>query len=152
MSTLRPLLAAFLLVLVWGGVSPRQAQSQSPCQVISTADAGPGSLRTAIACANALPGHQTIEFNIGGGGTHVISLLSPLPPIFGPVTIDGSTQSGNSAVCTAAIPDRPAYKIVLDGTNAGVVADGLRLAVGSDGSTIQGLNIRGFNFQGITVF
>lgn len=78
--------------------------------VTEQADAGPGSLREAIAWANAQPGAQplTIDFDLysgygfqtygrteGLGGTTVISLDTALPTLSrANVTIDGATQTG----------------------------------------------------------
>ena len=62
--------------------------------VQNTNDSGPGSLRDAIATANATPGTQTITFSIPGAGPTspaVIALSSaPLPMITGAVIIDGT--------------------------------------------------------------
>jgi len=68
-------------------------------QVTSLADSGPGSLRDAIAAANASVGvADTIRFATGG----TIMLASRLPEIEGTLTIDGTgagiTISGNNAV------------------------------------------------------
>ncbi len=101
--------------------------------VNNTADSGPGSLRQAILDANAAPGADLINFNIGGGGVQTIAPLSILPTITGPVTIDGTSQ--------------PLYAgtplIVLDGTSAGATADGLTITAGS--STVTGLAIDHFS-------
>src|SRR6478609_4860976 len=56
--------------------------------VTTTADGGAGSLRQAIADANANPGADSINFNIGGGGAQTIAPLSQLPIISGPTTLD----------------------------------------------------------------
>ena len=55
------------------------------------------SLREAIDAANALPGTDTIAFDIDGSGPHTIQPSSPLPTITDPVIIDGFTQPGASA-------------------------------------------------------
>src|SRR5947209_487632 len=62
--------------------------------VSSDADSGPGSLRDAIDNANASPGTDEIDFQIGSGGPATIALQSPLPTISDPLTIDGTTQPG----------------------------------------------------------
>lgn len=61
--------------------------------VANTNDAGPGSFRSAIAAANALPGADTITFDIAGAGVRTINLLSALPAITDPVVIAGSRDS-----------------------------------------------------------
>ncbi|MEM6794025.1 MAG: hypothetical protein AAF725_08570, partial [Acidobacteriota bacterium] len=116
--------------------------------VTTTADSGTGSLREAIACANAESGLDTITFAIDGDGPHVITLASDLPEIDDPVVIDGSSQPGNSQVCSEAIADRPDYGVVIDGD--GVATAIFELASGSGGSTIQGLNLRGATSSGLT--
>ncbi|MFN8459054.1 MAG: FG-GAP-like repeat-containing protein, partial [Anaerolineae bacterium] len=90
------------------------------------------SLREAINAANALPGSQTITFNIPGVGPHTISPNSALPYITDPVTIDGSTQPGASC---ASWP--PTLRIELNGSNAGPGAVGLVIFAGN--SVIRGL-------------
>jgi len=63
--------------------------------VTTTADSGAGSLRQALLDANANPNHSLVRFAIPGVcGSQGILLLSPLPDITTPVTIDGYTQSG----------------------------------------------------------
>lgn len=57
------------------------------------------SLRAAILQANATPGPNRIEFDLGGTGTHTIRPNSRLPAIndsTGPLLIDGYTQTGAS--------------------------------------------------------
>ncbi|MCP5092911.1 MAG: hypothetical protein GY949_18515, partial [Gammaproteobacteria bacterium] len=76
------------------------------------------------------------------GGAHTISLLSALPDITETVIIDGTQDSD-----FAGTPI-----IVLDGSSAGGGVDGLRLAAGSDGSTIQGLVINQFTGAGIEIY
>jgi hypothetical protein len=63
--------------------------------VTTTADDGPGSLRQAILDADAATGAtSTIDFAIPGAGIVTIAPASPLPPITGPVVIDGTSQPG----------------------------------------------------------
>src|SRR6476659_8769493 len=82
--------------------------------VTDAGDAGPGTLRQAILDANALAGADTINFNIPGDDPVVtIRPLSPLPIIIGTTTIDGTTQ--------------PGAKVELDGSLAGLGANGLTL-------------------------
>ena len=44
--------------------------------------------------ANATPGHDTIRFNIAGGGERVIALTSSLPVVGTPMALLGTTQPG----------------------------------------------------------
>ena len=64
--------------------------------VNSTADSGTGSLRDAIDYVDANGGGTTIAFDFGTG-PQTIDLLSPLPAITVPLTIDGTTEPGYSS-------------------------------------------------------
>jgi hypothetical protein len=105
--------------------------------VTNTSDSGAGSLRQAILEANTTPETDAIAFNIGGGGVQTIAPLSPLPTITSPVVIDGRTQPGFTGTPI----------IELNGTNAGVGAEGLDTTPGN--STIRGLVINRFRGTGI---
>ena len=105
--------------------------------VTNISDSGAGTLRQAILDANATPETDAIAFNIGGGGVQTITPLSALPSITSPVIIDGTTQPG--------FTDTPI--IELNGTNAGVGAEGLDITAGN--STIRGLAINRFRGAGI---
>jgi len=112
-------------------------ESPSPTNTytVTTAnDGGPGSLRQAILDANAAPGKDTINFNIGSGAQTIL-LGSSLPPITDAVIIDGTTQPG-----FAGFPI-----INLDGD--GGAGDGFRISAG--GSLVQGLVISNFSGAGI---
>ena len=75
-------------------VAPSRATHVLNTFTVSTAaDTGAGSLRAAIASANASPGLDLIRFAIGSGVV-TISPASQLPDLTDPVIIDGSTQSG----------------------------------------------------------
>src|SRR3954453_10157124 len=52
-------------------------------------DSNEGSLRWAIERSNAAPGRFRIEIGANGTAPYVIKLASPLPPIKGPVQIEG---------------------------------------------------------------
>ena len=106
--------------------------------VNSTADSGAGSLRDAIDYVDAHGGGTTIAFDFGTG-PQTIDLLSPLPAITAPLTIDGTTQPGYSGTPL----------IELDGAGAGPGANGLTLA--GNGITVKGLIIGGFGGDGIEV-
>lgn len=72
---------------------PEYQSVQATFTVTSDADSGAGSLREAIDAANASPGLDAIEFAIGGGGTYAeIFILTRLPHLTDPVTINGDTQ------------------------------------------------------------
>ena len=144
-------LSAFLFL---GSVSMSPA---AVFTVINTADAGAGSLRQAIIDANALPGLDTIDFNIPGDGPHTIApLIFALPAITSPVVIDGYTQGdGTSTVTDDALQNTNAtgglntvLKIVLNGVNAGGTS-GLVILAGD--STVRGLAINRFGEQGINL-
>jgi hypothetical protein len=94
-------------------------------------DSGAGSLREAILDANASSGADIITFSIGNGA-QTINLLSALPAITGPVTIDATTQPGFSG----------APLIELNGASVTGSASGLYINAGS--STVRGLIINRF--------
>jgi titin len=114
-------------------------------------DDGTGNctLRAAIEQANATPGTDTIAFNIPGLGPHTIQPASPLPTISDPVVVDGYTQPGASPNSNPPGSGTNAVlKIELDGTNAGALTDGLTI-VGAGGSTVRGLVINRFSYNGV---
>jgi hypothetical protein len=104
--------------------------------VTNTNDSGLGSLRQAILDANSTPGQDTINFNIGSG-VQTIAPLSPLPSITDSAIVDGTTQPGFSGTPI----------IELNGSSAGVGANGLAIAAGN--STVKGLVINRFGGNGI---
>ena len=91
------------------------------------------TLREAINAANSTA--DTIEFNISGTAPFIIQPLSPLPTLTQPVTLDGTTQPGG--------------EVTIDGSLAGMGADGLTLA--GDNSFIRGLIITNFGCTGIVL-
>lgn len=111
------------------------------------------TLREAIEIANGTVGVQeTIEFSIpetintpGTCGllnhTCAIVLLSPLPAIVDPLSIDGYSQPGASPN-TLALGDDAKIKIILYGANLPQSSYGLTLTAGK--STVRGLNIAKF--------
>lgn len=107
--------------------------------VTNTNDAGPGSLRQAIADTNANLGLDTITFNIPGGGVQDIVLTSPLPAIASPVLIDGWTQPGWSGAPLVSVQWGPAPGNEI----------GLELVAGAAGSTVRGLRITRFGDQSV---
>ncbi len=104
--------------------------------VQNTLDSGFGSLRQAILDSNATPGSgtNTISFGITpSAATYTINLQTALPAITYPVLIDGTSQTGYNG----------APVIDINGGNLSG-QNGLTLASGSSGSTIQGLDITDF--------
>ena len=111
--------------------------------VTNTNDSGPGSLRQAILDANALPGHDTITFNIARAGVQQIVLLTALPGLTDPtgVTVDGYTQPG-TAMNTSTLGDNAVIRIVItESPGQGILAG---LTATSDNNVIQGLAVNGF--------
>ena len=147
LNTLTPRLASVVLVtiglmLIFSGVA-----QASTFVVTNTNSSGAGSLGQAILDANNNLGPDVINFNIPGSGVHTISLTNQLPPLTDPVTIDGYTQPGASPN-TLAVGSDAKLLIELSGALANS-AYGLRLTGGN--STIRGLIINRFNFQGIDI-
>jgi hypothetical protein len=62
--------------------------------VTTTADSGTGSLRDAITTADLSTNPTTIKFDIPGTGVQDIDLVTPLPDVASPITIDGTSQPG----------------------------------------------------------
>jgi Periplasmic copper-binding protein (NosD) len=115
------------------------ARLLSTFSVTNTNDSGDGSLRQAILDANAAAGADTIDFAIPGSPPYTIQPTTALPAIIGPVTIDGTTQSG-----FAGTPI-----IELDGTSAGAGAIGLDVITAD--SLIRALVVNRF-FIGVRLF
>ncbi len=105
--------------------------------VTNSNDAGKGSLRQAILDSDAKAGSNRIVFRINGPTE--IDLLSPLPAITNPVTIDGTSQKGYAG--------QPL--VVVNGLQAGAAADGLD--VETDHVSITGLEIENFQGNGIVI-
>ena len=90
-------------------------------------DSGAGSLREAIAQANATPNSDRIEFDVAG----TINLSTSLPAL--------SDASGGTTIDGTTAPDYAGSPIVeVDGTGAA----SLVLTITSDTNTLQGLAIR----------
>lgn len=96
-------------------------------------------------CARGL-GADTIAFAIPGDGPHRIVIGPQLPDITSTVEIDGYTQPGARPNSVNALGGFDAdLRIVIDGgAPASVLRPALRLATGSSGSSIRGLEITGF--------
>lgn len=95
--------------------------SAATLTVTNTNDSGPGSLRQAIADANAAPG-STIAFAIGSG-LRVIRPLSPLPTLVGG-TVDGMSQPGYAGTPLVGIDGSllPPYSRCLAANNSSLIA------------------------------
>ncbi len=98
------------------------------------------SLRDAIIAANANPAGDLIRFNIvsPASGELMIPLLSSLPTITAPVTIDGYSQPGTS-VNTDPEASNAVLRIRIDGLNA--VSGNNLIEVCSNDVTLRGLSI-----------
>jgi Ca2+-binding RTX toxin-like protein len=111
--------------------------------VTSILDSGPGTLRQAILDANALPGGDTIAFNLSGDSL-LIAPETDLPPITEALTLDGRTQPGFSTSPVVELQGRTGQGTGLSTTAAGVSILGLSLTrwnvaidVTSGGATVQ---------------
>jgi len=119
--------------------------------VTTAADAGQGSLREAIICANNIPGPNTIRFSISGNGNKIIYVGEqsgePLPAIIdGGTVIDGTSQNGFGS------GDNYAPKIVLDGSRFDWTIPINAITVLGDGCEIYSLKIRNFPDDGIDFY
>lgn len=112
--------------------------------VTNTNDAFGGSLRDAIAQANANPGKDTIAFNIGGGGFQSIKLLSAFDYIIEPVVIDGTTQPGYNSVTFEPI-------IEINGINLGGSGTGFYIN-NANNVVVKGFIINGFSNYGVYIY
>ena len=111
--------------------------------VTNTNDTGSGSLQQAILDSNADTAQaNVINFSITGSGVQTINVVTPLPAITQPVTIDGTTQTGYSAA--AGVP-----VIELNGAGAGSGTNGLTITAGN--SSVKALTINRFNGSGIAI-
>ncbi len=113
--------------------------------VSNTADSGAGSLRQAIIDANANADATLIRFAVPGTcGSQGILLLSPLPDVTTPVTIDGYTQAGS-----AANTINPGFnaQVCVGLTQVGALSHALRTEAGSR-LTVRGLWFGNFDAAG----
>lgn len=113
--------------------------------VSNTADSGAGSLRQAIIDANANADATLIRFAVPGTcGSQGILLLSPLPDVTTPVTIDGYTQAGS-----AANTINPGFnaQVCVGLTQVGTLSHALRAEAGSR-LTVRGLWFGNFDAAG----
>lgn len=148
--------SAGLLAMWLALVSPVALASPLIFTVANTADSGVGSLRKAIADANANAGPDTIQFNIPGADsgcgavTHVCTIkpLTLLDNITSPVTIDGYSQPLSSAN-SLPVGDNAKLLIELDATN---ISPAFRFeGAGSGSSIVKGLAITHLASVGILI-
>ena len=149
----RALSSTEILDIFNAGAAGKISGVQPDNVVTNTNDSGAGSLRNAIAFANADPG-TTIKFNIptaDGGyssatGVFTIKPTSALPTITADGTvIDGATQTAFTGNTNTSGPE-----IVIAGSQlAGASASGLRL--NSSNNIINSLVINNFTLDGITI-
>lgn len=101
--------------------------------VTSSADSGAGTLREAIALANATTALDVINFNIAGAGVKTIGLMTSLSATQ-PVALDATTQPGYSTSPLIRLNDsnNQPYGLSLSGA----------------GSVVRGLSITGFGNPG----
>lgn len=89
--------------------------------VTNTNESGAGSLRQAIACANASATLDTIKFNIPGTGTHTIQIDSSYQLYDAGIVIDGSSEPvGTIAVRPSAGFSANSPLLQLHGNNQGI--------------------------------
>jgi len=106
------------------------------------------TLRAAIEEANASPGKDRINFNIGGDtGVKTIAMIEGLPEITDSVVIDGYSQPG-AEPNSLLFGNDAVLKIEISGSGAGPV-DGLLIR--SDNVEVRGLVINRFFFDGIDI-
>jgi uncharacterized repeat protein (TIGR01451 family) len=135
------------LVILKSGASNLTIVPSAPAStftVTNTSDSGPGSLRQAILDANLFPDPDAIFFDISGAGPHAIVLLSLLPTITGPVTIDGYTQPGSSP---NTLPDGDNADLRIELRDGSAVDFGFR--IDADDCVVRGLVMNGFNTAAI---
>lgn len=123
--------------------------------VCETSTPGECTFRAAIEEANADVDTDTIQFNITsneGSGPHTILPSSALPTIVSPVNIDATTETGFVAnTAQSPNPFNGTMMIVLSGASVLSVSNGLTFDTGSDNSTVKGLVINNWTYDGISI-
>jgi titin len=120
-------------------LEPRIALSGPTFFVTTNADAGNGSLRTAILHADQ-SSVSTIDFELKPGSL-TINLVHSLPLITSGVLIDGTSQPGYNGTPL----------VTVNGSSVQSPGTGFDFVQNSSGSTIRGLAIVGFNSAAIMV-
>lgn len=121
--------------------SPDDYADATPGDGICAAAGGVCTLRAAIQEANALPGPDTIHFNLPSGGPRTIYPQTGLPDITETLTIDGTLQPGNQSN-TLAQGTNAVLLVGISGGDAGWA--GLVFKPGSSHSTVRSLRITHF--------
>lgn len=118
--------------------------------VTSSADSGPGSLRSAIDLANNAAGDAIINFNIPGSCPREINLSSALPTIAKTVRIEGYTQPGSAENGDPTLFDGSVC-VFLNG--GGTVTAGLNLVTDSEADEpyVSGLGFYGFTTHAVLI-
>ncbi|MBZ0223965.1 MAG: hypothetical protein K8F35_13150 [Dokdonella sp.] len=114
--------------------------------VTNVNDSGAGSLRAAIADANANPAFNIIGFSVPGACPRTIALNSDLPAITDGVSIRGYTQPGSSPNRNS-LGNNATICVELIEAAGHAVANGLHFtpAADDDSMDVSGLAIGGFN-------
>ncbi len=123
------ILATFIIVTLFLAMTPPPPVLSAPYEVTSTADTGPGTLREAIGLANALPGADTISFNLSAPGP--ITLTSEIP------ITDDLTITGPGAA-TLTVSGGGASRVFSISNSAKVHISGLTIADGFSGNGSNG--------------
>jgi CSLREA domain-containing protein/uncharacterized repeat protein (TIGR01451 family) len=118
-------------------------------EAIVAANTNTSSGAMAGECAAGSPGLDTIAFSLPAG-VQTIGVTSLLPDITEPLLIDGYTKSDASAN-TLAVGDNAVINVVLKPSPPSASVNGLKLALGSSGSTIRGLYFQLFAGSAIIV-
>lgn len=160
----------FAFAFFVGSILASNALRAATYTVTSSSDSGPNSLRRAILDANANPGSDNINFNLGSNITR-IELTFELPAITDTVGIDGTLPNGEPGVelngrsllgtfsDTPQSPGRvcPAQQppACVDGTDLSQCVSCSRAAGlilrDHTGSTVRGMNIHSFTKSGIWI-
>jgi len=123
--------------------------------ICQTATPGECTLRASLEEANADADTDTIEFDITsaeGAGPHTILPSSALPTLVNPVVIDATTEPGFVAnTAQSPNPFNGTMMIVLSGTNVVSVSNGLTFDTGSNNSSVKGLVINNWKYDGISI-
>ncbi len=135
------------LVAACAAVVPMQVASAQTFTVTSAADSGAGSLRDALAQANAFNGAATVNFSITNS---TINLGSMLPILTNPngITINGNNNIINGGSTSNATGDRVFFLGVSNGESAATTGFGSLQATTNTNWNISNLTIQNGNGRG----